>query len=143
MRALASEYLRSCFVDNGLFKDNAHLILFLKVWSETHHKNIIGNFTNFIDIWKILVDRTIFLLKLQHIFLKSWSFQCFSFLPGYEDNDGNAGTAISGKRPKKAKKNKRQQRTVTQNPATDEIVLYNSSSVADKEVFASGKFLTK
>ena len=70
----------------------------------------------------------------------------FSFLPGYEDNDGNAGTAISGKRPKKAKKNKRQQRTVTQNPATnsnDDIVLYNSSSVADKEVFTSGKFLTK
>ena len=68
------------------------------------------------------------------------------FLPGYEDNDGNAGTAISGKRPKKAKKNKRQQRTVTQNPATnsnDDIVLYNSSSVADKEVFTSGKFLTK
>ena len=94
----------------------------------------------------ILVDRTIFLIKLQHIFLKSWSFQCFSFLPGYEDNDGNAGTAISGKRPKKAKKNKRQQRTVTQNPATnsnDDIVLYNSSSVADKEVFTSGKFLTK
>ena len=67
----------------------------------------------------------------------------FSFLPGYEDNDGNAGTTISGKRPKKAKKNKRQQRTVTQNPAADEIVLYNSSSVADKEVFASGKFLAK
>ena len=95
----------------------------------------------------ILVDRTIFLIKLQHIFVKSWSFQCFFFLlPGYEDNDGNAGTAISGKRPKKAKKNKRQQRTVTQNPATnsnDDIVLYNSSSVADKEVFTSGKFLTK
>ena len=94
----------------------------------------------------ILVDRTIFLIKLQHIFLKSWRFQYFSFLPGYEDNDGNAGTAISGKRPKKAKKNKRQQRTVTQNPATnsnDDIVLYNSSSVADKEVFTSGKFLTK
>ena len=95
----------------------------------------------------ILVDRTIiFLMKLQHIFLKYWSFQCFSFLPGYEDNDGNAGTTISGKRPKKAKKNKRQQRTVTQNPATnsnDDIVLYNSSSVADKEVFTSGKFLTR
>ena len=96
----------------------------------------------------ILVDRTIiFLMKLQHIFLKYyWSFQRFYFLPGYEDNDGNAGTTISGKRPKKAKKNKRQQRTVTQNPATnsnDDIVLYNSSSVADKEVFTSGKFLTK
>ena len=95
----------------------------------------------------ILVDRTIFfLMKLRHVFLKYWSFQCFSFLPGYEDNDGNAGTTISGKRPKKAKKNKRQQRTVTQNPATnsnDDIVLYNSSSVADKEVFTSGKFLTK
>ena len=94
----------------------------------------------------ILVDRTIiFLIKSQHIFLKSWHFN-FLFLPGYEDNDGNAGTTISGKRPKKAKKNKRQQRTVTQNPATnsnDDIVLYNSSSVADKEVFTSGKFLTK
>ena len=84
-------------------------------------------------------------MKLLHVSLKSWSFQSlfFSFLPGYEDNDGNAGTTISGKRPKKAKKNKRQQRTVTQNPAADEIVLYNSSSVADKEVFASGKFLFK
>ena len=40
------------------------------------------------------------------------------------------------------KKAKRQQRTVeaATNNSNDDIVLYNSSSVADKEVFTSGEF---
>ena len=61
---------------------------------------------------------------------------------GYEDNEGNVGT--TGKKQKKQKKNKRQQRSANTESAThnsnEDIVLYNSSSVADKEVFTSGKF---
>lgn len=59
---------------------------------------------------------------------------------GYEDNEGNVGT--TGKKQKKQKKNKRQQRSANTESAThnsnEDIVLYNSSSVADKEVFTSG-----
>ena len=63
------------------------------------------------------------------------------FRLGYEDNEGNVGT--TGKKQKKQKKNKRQQRTIQDSGAqnsNEDIVLYNSSSVADKEVFTSGEF---